>query len=661
MATRTGNLNLTKPEVTDNVMIEPIAENFEIIDSAIGTLQNNVSQIANNQIPAEYVQAQVDEYVSDYSGGFATKEELSDLESELKGDLVNNTNSYSLDFVQGKWIDTSGDSVNVLDEKSGQYWEYCIEDCVEGDKFIINGLGGDNQRLWCFVDNNNNVISKSYEIINAVNYCITAPLNAVKIIINRKIADNKCYKNICINARLNVIEDDFKTTLFRLIKNANVSQPVSTVNGYHLLGDGSVASANYAHIQKHKVTPDSYVYLEIDSTLNGNYQFTKTDSGGDYTGTPSKNAFYGLLKVPSDAHYLMTCYRDNEQMPKVYLLSDNDNKVYWEYGTKPPYWMIMLDIADKYFSISNIKNIIDKSANVGINMLMLNISNNGFRFALDDMTISANGTTYDLTPTLGHPTESTNKWYTQTEMDDLILYANSKGIEIVPCFDMPGHMNRIRQWFGDFLRSDTVDLESQTAINFAYAIADKYSKYFSSRGCKYWNIGCDEIIAGENGFEIFYTTNRYQLVTNFVNGLAKIIKDNGMIPMMWNDGVNYHDDYNYMFDKDIIVLYWTKENNYISTASTLQTMGYKLVNSNLGYYWVLGDTNNQISVQGFNETNLLRYFRRNVVPHNAYGAVFCIWCKDVEEYYEDNGDYIVTQITPLITAYGNAITRALES
>ena len=54
----------------------------EVIES-IAETDSRVDQIANNQIPEEYVQEAVEEYVNENSGGFATKTDLGQLSSEI--------------------------------------------------------------------------------------------------------------------------------------------------------------------------------------------------------------------------------------------------------------------------------------------------------------------------------------------------------------------------------------------------------------------------------------------------------------------------------------------------------------------------------------------------------------------------------------------------
>lgn len=55
---------------------------------AIDEVSGKVDQIAGDQIPQEYLEAAVDEYVKNNSAGFATKVELEGLDSQLSGEIV---------------------------------------------------------------------------------------------------------------------------------------------------------------------------------------------------------------------------------------------------------------------------------------------------------------------------------------------------------------------------------------------------------------------------------------------------------------------------------------------------------------------------------------------------------------------------------------------
>lgn len=57
-------------------------------ESAVAEAMEQIAQIANNQIPQEYLESAVDAYVTENSGGFATRDALDTVEADLKSDLI---------------------------------------------------------------------------------------------------------------------------------------------------------------------------------------------------------------------------------------------------------------------------------------------------------------------------------------------------------------------------------------------------------------------------------------------------------------------------------------------------------------------------------------------------------------------------------------------
>lgn len=112
------------------------------------------------------------------------------------------------------------------------------------------------------------------------------------------------------------------------------------------------------------------------------------------------------------------------------------------------YRIFHLDVGRKYFTVDQVKAIIDKLDTNNYTHLELAIGNDGLRLLLDDMSVSANGTTYssaDVTTGVkaGNEAYSHAGEWSQKEMDEIISYADSKGIEIIPLVNTPGHMDAI--------------------------------------------------------------------------------------------------------------------------------------------------------------------------------------------------------------------------
>lgn len=99
------------------------------------------------------------------------------------------------------------------------------------------------------------------------------------------------------------------------------------------------------------------------------------------------------------------------------------------------YNIMFLDCGRKYFSVNSIKQIIDNASAAGFNYIQLAVGNDGLRFLLDDMSLTVNGTTYSSERVSAAIHAGNEAYYnfdvdelTQSEMDEIIAYAASKGM-----------------------------------------------------------------------------------------------------------------------------------------------------------------------------------------------------------------------------------------
>lgn len=332
------------------------------------------------------------------------------------------------------------------------------------------------------------------------------------------------------------------------------------------------------------------------------------------------------------------------------------------------YSIVHVDAGRKYFSVENLKTIIDNAAAAGFNQVELYLSDNqGFRFALDDMTLTTGYGTYDLTGALGdgysdgskHP-DGTDQYLTQGEMDEIISYANGRQIDIVPCINIPGHMGAILEEFPSFrysTSSSSIDLDNEEAVAFALALTEKYAKYFASRGCKYYNVGADEYAndMSSMGFEGM-GADLYTKFVELLNDAADIILAEGMIPRAFNDGF-YYKDYSISVEpnKAYEICYWTSGwwGYDVASASTIAAKGHKMINTNGDYYWVLGDSTWQCSAEKaaqFDQT----VFSGSTISNPA-GSMFCIWCDVANADGRDGGTAVVADTAAVISAFGAAL------
>ena len=345
------------------------------------------------------------------------------------------------------------------------------------------------------------------------------------------------------------------------------------------------------------------------------------------------------------------------------------------------YKIVHLDCGRKYFSPENIKKIIDNAADAGFNQVELYLSDNqGFRFALDDMNVTTStGKTYDLTPALGdgysdgskYP-DGSGKYLTQSEMSGIISYAAGKGIDIVPCINVPGHMGAILEAFTQFKYSgsnSSIDLENAEAVAFALAITEKYATYFESQGVKFYNLGADEYAndLSTMGFQGLYNSGKYQKFVDFLNNAAQIVINHRMTPRAFNDGIYYNEDNAYSINSAIQICYWSCgwSGYNLASAQYLVSQGMDVINTHGDYYWVLGNTSWQCSADKASQFNYTSFqYRTDTTGSGTItdpaGAMFCIWCDVGNANGTDDGATVVSDTADVIAAFG-AVLPASET
>lgn len=331
-----------------------------------------------------------------------------------------------------------------------------------------------------------------------------------------------------------------------------------------------------------------------------------------------------------------------------------------------------LDCGRKYFSVNSIKKIIDNAAAAGFNYIQLAVGNDGLRFLLDDMSLTVNGTTYkssDVSSAIHAGNEAYHDFdtdeLTQSQMDTIIAYAQSKGLGVIPCINSPGHMDAILSAASSLTGTDcaynksvrTIDVTNSTAVAFTQALLQKYITYFSGKGCQYFNIGADEYANdkytnGSMGFGNLQSAGKYRYYVQYVNQMATLVKNSGMKPMAFNDGIYFANNTSSgTFDTDIIVCYWSSGwSGYTPMpATTLASMGFKLINTNGDYYWVLGKDAqcDATKASGFD----YKEFPGGTI-NNPAGAMFCIWCDYPGADTEDN---VVSSTAATIAAFGKTL------
>ena len=310
--------------------------------------------------------------------------------------------------------------------------------------------------------------------------------------------------------------------------------------------------------------------------------------------------------------------------------------------------IVMVDAGRKYFTADWIIALINEMAADGYTTLCLAVGNDGLRFLLNDMSVTVGDTTYssaDVTAAI----KAGNKTYhdfgtnelTQSEMDKIFAAAGDAGIEIIPLINTPGHMDAILSAATSLTGTTcsyngsrtTIDVTNATAVNFTYALLEKYVAYFAAKGCKAFNMGCDEYAndvytTGGMGFGNLQSTGKYASFVNYVNGAAALVQNHGLAPICFNDGIYYNNVKTTAIDSALTICYWSSgwSGYTVRSAANLSADGFKLINTHGDFYYVLGKSDKFDSGYSYasNWSNTTFYGSSDVT--NETGSMFCIWC-----------------------------------
>lgn len=357
--------------------------------------------------------------------------------------------------------------------------------------------------------------------------------------------------------------------------------------------------------------------------------------------------------------------------------------------------IVHLDCGRKYFTVDWVMDLIDEMAENEYTHLELAFGNDGLRFLLDDMAIDVEGgddtwffgsdkvknaikdgnDAYDEKK--GYHPGDTEEW-TQDDMDEIISYASSKNISIIPLLNTPGHMDAIlsaanslgKGNFGYNGSKTTIDLQKSIVVAFTQALVEKYVTYFAGKGCTYFNMGADEYAndiykTGSMGFGQLVSTGNYSLFVNYVNDISGIIKQAGMTPMAFNDGFYFNGNTG-SFDTDINICFWTAGwNGYQSaTAAQMEDKGHKMINTHGDYYYVLGKDDKYTQGETATHAGLDASFALNF-ENNKFmgsevaspaGSMFCIWCDNPDaETQGEISEYVIN--SGLLSNMASAMKR----
>lgn len=367
--------------------------------------------------------------------------------------------------------------------------------------------------------------------------------------------------------------------------------------------------------------------------------------------------------------------------------------------------IFLLDCGRKYFAPAEVKAIIDELQKNHYTHIELAFGNDGLRFLLNDMSLTANGknyTTEEVTAAIEYGNQqfcennikdksASSAAWSQTDMDDIISYAGEHGIKVVPLFNAPGHMYAVIKamenlgltnvgsyvGYADSSPNWGLNVTNPAAVNFVKELVQKYVAYFAGKGCGMFNIGADE-----SGI----TADNYSAYAQLVNSHAAMVQNSGMVAMAFNDGI-YNPSYTgnlngVKFDSDIVIAYWSYSG--LATAQSLANMGFVINSTHNNWYYVLGKNDSNWAGY-YTALNNMKTVKCNAVDSGITtnsGCTLAVWCDNpyvgyntnssnvktlISTFASENSGYFVAPQKPVLTAsksdiaVGDTVTLTLSN
>lgn len=268
---------------------------------------------------------------------------------------------------------------------------------------------------------------------------------------------------------------------------------------------------------------------------------------------------------------------------------------------------IALDISRKFYKAEVIKQFIDDLSNYPNSFLQLHMSDNQ-NLAVEMATV---GQTTDKNAVYQDGqwlnTQTKRPFLSKNDVMDLVSYARSKNVVLIPEIEAPAHMQAILELLkindpkryeaiklpdGAPEQFNLIDYTKVEAIDFVQEMLAEYTPLFAGQAKAYFHIGVDEID--------WLPVESNRNLVNYVNTLDNFLKHQGYTTRMWNDRVAKADLA--VYNKDIQITYWSQiggwdinstderassGRQYTASAQELLDAGFQLLNYNAYYTYFL--------------------------------------------------------------------------
>lgn len=266
-----------------------------------------------------------------------------------------------------------------------------------------------------------------------------------------------------------------------------------------------------------------------------------------------------------------------------------------------PYRGFMIDSARHMQEISEIKKIIDVMSLLKFNVFHWHLTEDqGWRFESESYpelnTKAAVRPFSDFGKTINN--KPYGRVYTKEEMKDIVAYCAERFIDVVPEFDMPGHVSALLSVFPELsCKGDTVEIKTHQGIysdilcpakDKTYEVVEKILDEFCEVfPYEYFHIGGDEAPSKqwEDCPECKYVKSACGLSSwaeyqnYYMNTIIDYLDKKGKKAIVWNDAAKGSN-----LDKRATLQFWKE--TYTKPSTDFANSGGKMILSPFSYYYM---------------------------------------------------------------------------
>ena len=195
-------------------------------------------------------------------------------------------------------------------------------------------------------------------------------------------------------------------------------------------------------------------------------------------------------------------------------------------------------------------------------------------------------------PSKAFPGLSTEgRHYTEEELKKLMAYAKSRGVQIIPEIDVPGHTSSFSAAYGDIFGRDGIICLSEESMKAMSTLFFELCELFADS--EYIHMGgdeacidrwtsCDKCLNAfrKGGVDVdkYLSDDKTRrdlaelMYATFIKRICEVILSCGKTPVVWE---GFREDTNHLIPREALIVSWE---NYYQTTPRLLASGFRVVN-----------------------------------------------------------------------------------